>query len=216
MITFTDVINNNPTANTSGYFEELMTSVNSYIKGEYTSGRITGAEYAQVYLGMMQTAMQQAVQYSLQKDLVQAQVNQAEQQTANLVTENGNLVKQGLLFDSEKALKDQQRTNLVAEALNIPKQGLLIDAQKTEITNKALLTTQQIALVTAQTTSEGSQKLVLDAQKDLYVAQKQGFIDKTKIDSAKVIADTYAVQAGVNGAAPGQFDTSAITSRLPV
>ena len=40
MITFTDVINNNPTVNTSGYFEELMSSVNSYIKGEYTSGRI--------------------------------------------------------------------------------------------------------------------------------------------------------------------------------
>lgn len=194
MITFTDVINNNPTVNTSGYFEELMSSVNAYIKGEYSSGRITGAEYAQVYLSMMQTAMQQAVQYSLQKDLVQAQVNQAKQQTANLLIEAGNLTKQGLLIDAQKEL-----------AL---KQAL-------ETTNKASLLTQQQALVTAQTLSEGSQKLVLDAQKDLYIAQKQGFTDKTKIDSAKVIADTYAVQAGINGSAPNMFDPTAITTRLP-
>ena len=77
------------------------------------------------------------------------------------------------------------------------------------------LLTQQQALVTAQTLSEGSQKLVLDAQKDLYIAQKQGFVDKTKIDSAKVVADTYAVQAGINGSAPNMFDPTAITTRLP-
>lgn len=142
---FTDVINNTPAVNSSGHFYELMTSINAYIKKEYESGRLSGAQYAEVYLGMMQSALQQSIQYALQSSLV----------------------------------------------------------------------SEQLELVIAQTLSEGSQKLVLDAQKDLYAAQKQGFVDKTKIDSAKVVADTYAVQAGINGSAPSMFDPTAITSRLP-
>jgi hypothetical protein len=125
---FVDIINNNPTANTSGFLVELMTSINAYVKGEYTAGRITGTEYATVYLGAIQTAVAQAVQYGAQKTASDAQVALLEAKIAS-----------------------EQKTLEVAE--------------------------QQIAL---------------------YAAQAKGFEDKSKIDSAKVVADVLSMRMSLS------------------
>ena len=70
-----------------GLFEELMRAANSHIQAEHEAGRISGTNYATVYLGMMQTAMQTAMQYALQYptvnkqiELMNWQISQAEKQ----------------------------------------------------------------------------------------------------------------------------------------
>ena len=66
----------------SGVFDKLMHSINGNILVQYESGRIKGPEYAQVYLGSMQTAVVEAMKFMLTKeqiakdlDLKQAQID---------------------------------------------------------------------------------------------------------------------------------------------
>ncbi len=48
-----------------GVFDKLMAAVNAQIGTQYEKGRITGSDYANVYLGAIQSAMQFAIQYTL-------------------------------------------------------------------------------------------------------------------------------------------------------
>ena len=66
----------------SGVYDKLMHAINGNILVQYESGRIKGPEYAQVYLGSMQTAVVEAVKFMLTKeqiakdlDLKQAQID---------------------------------------------------------------------------------------------------------------------------------------------
>ena len=62
----------------TGYFDKMMASINVHIQNEFNSGRIKGTDYATVYLGSMQTAMQQSIQFALQENLTEAQVDKIE------------------------------------------------------------------------------------------------------------------------------------------
>ena len=66
----------------SGVFDKLMHAINGNILVQHESGRIKGTEYAQVYLGSMQTAVVEAMKFMLTKeqiakdlDLKQAQID---------------------------------------------------------------------------------------------------------------------------------------------
>lgn len=173
-LSFTDIINNNTQVNSSGYFKELMDSINAYIKKEYDSGRLSGSQYAEVYLSMMQTAIQQSVQYSLQKDLVQAQVNQAEQQTANLLIEANNLTKQGLLIDAQVTVLNKE-------------------ASTKQYTLDSLLPAQ-LGLVNQQANTSLKQS-------QLYDAQVTAFNKKTLIEKADLLTKSWAVLSSTSGTA---------------
>jgi len=51
------------TKNGTGYFDKFMDSINVHIEDQFVQGRITGKDYATVYLGALQAALQQAVAY---------------------------------------------------------------------------------------------------------------------------------------------------------
>ena len=55
----------------SGVFDELMMAVNGNIQVQYDNGRIKGTEYAEVYLGSMQTAIVEAMKYMLNKKTIE-------------------------------------------------------------------------------------------------------------------------------------------------
>ena len=59
----------------TGVFDVLISAVNKNIEIQYQKGRITGNDYAQVYLGGMQAVLQQAMQWVLQADTNAAQVD---------------------------------------------------------------------------------------------------------------------------------------------
>lgn len=77
--------------NGTGAFDILMRSVQAHLTKEYNAQRITGSNYADVYLGSMQAVLNQAVNFVLQRDtsywnalLIQEQAKAA--QYAVLVT----------------------------------------------------------------------------------------------------------------------------------
>lgn len=48
-----------------GIFDDLMETVTAHLEAQYLKGRITGTDYATVYLGALQSTVAQAVQYVL-------------------------------------------------------------------------------------------------------------------------------------------------------
>ena len=57
----------------TGVFDEMMKAVVAHLKVEYDARRITSDQYPQIYLGAMQTALTQAVLYTMQKPMVERQ-----------------------------------------------------------------------------------------------------------------------------------------------
>ena len=49
----------------SGSFDDLMEAVNIHLDAQFNIGRITGSDYATVYLGAMQAALQNSVAFTL-------------------------------------------------------------------------------------------------------------------------------------------------------
>ena len=68
--TIETIVSNEPSTNYSGFFVELMTSFNRYISEEYKANRLTGSQYAEVYLGGMQANLQAALAYAQHQDAV--------------------------------------------------------------------------------------------------------------------------------------------------
>ena len=134
-----------------GVFDQLMRSLKAHLHEEYNANRIRGSEYSQVYLGGLQAAMGQAIQWHLgaqiaqnQADLILAQTNLTEEQVQNAI-------KEGLLTDSRKeliaaqaSLTREQEKSLIEERPNIAKQGLQIEAQIGNIDSQKALTDAKI------------------------------------------------------------------------
>lgn len=97
-ILFTDVTEGTITGN--GYFDKLMASLKTHIQAEYSSGRIKGTDYATVYLGALQSAMAQAIQFALQEKQVEAQVDlsaaELKLKEAALLNENARILMEAV------------------------------------------------------------------------------------------------------------------------
>lgn len=65
----------------TGVFDTIMKAVNGNIKVEFDNGRITTNDYATVYLGALQTAIQQAMQFILTQPTVEKDLKMKEEQT---------------------------------------------------------------------------------------------------------------------------------------
>ena len=71
----------------TGVFDVIMKAANENIKIQNQTSRITGAEYAEVYLGTMQSAISEAMKFLLNKEqiikdleLKQTQINTTEEE----------------------------------------------------------------------------------------------------------------------------------------
>jgi len=58
----------------TGVFDDLMEAVTTHLEAQYQLGRITGTDFATVYLGAMQSALQQSVAYTIGQEKTNAEV----------------------------------------------------------------------------------------------------------------------------------------------
>ena len=150
-----------------GIFDKLMGVVNENIKLQYTEGRLTGAEYANVYMGSIQEVIRESVNFMLQKkvvekNLIEQDVNIAakefelEQVQAKWAIDADILANNKLLSDSEVDYK----TKLYDRELDYK------DAQIAKLAKDSDATDAQIALYERQTLGfeENKNQKLLEAQ----------------------------------------------------
>lgn len=175
-----------------GVFDYLMESMKDHLDIEYDKGRIKGSEYAQVYLGSLQSVLQTAVTFLLTKDkadqeakLIAAQILLAEQQKANAIVEGQNLVFQGEVLVAQKCKLQAEFDNLAVQKL------------RTEAENALLA--QKIVTERAQTQAVGvDADSVLGKQKLLYEAQTAGYTRDSEQKAAQIMVDTWKIRRTTN------------------
>lgn len=173
--------------NGTGIFDELMTAAHAHLDQEWGKQRITGTQYAEVYLGQMTAVLQQSVAFLVQRDaiylnnlLTQAQIDKA---------------------DKELALLDKQIELIEAQIASQEANNTLI-AQKVK-TEKAQI----------QDIVDGEAVVgVTGAQTALYKQQKEGFIRDAEQKALKIISDTWITRKTVDDGTPlpTGFDTGAV------
>lgn len=173
--------------NGTGIFDELMTAAHAHLDQEWGKQRITGTQYAEVYLGQMTAVLQQSVAFLVQRDaiylnnlLTQAQIDKASK---------------------ELALLDKQIELIEAQIASQEANNALI-AQKVK-TEKA-----QIQDIVDGEVVVG----VTGAQTALYKQQKEGFIRDAEQKALKIISDTWITRVTVDDATPlpAGFNTGAV------
>ncbi len=183
----------------SGVFDVLMESNKAHIEAEYSKGRITGADYSTVYLGMVQATLSASVQFLMQRDKIALEADLLQQQIANAT-------KQGLLID--KQIEDISKDiELKQVQINLaPKQEALLDAQICKLKAEFDLTMANLTktgketdLLAQKIVTEKAQVLelgvddnsVIGKQKALYTAQTDGFARDAEQKVAKLLTDTW-------------------------
>jgi len=176
----------------TGVFDKLMQAVEAHIDQEFKKNRIKGPEYATVYLGALQTTLDQSIRFLLDKDktlLIQKQIEKleaeialVEQQTANAIIEGTVLTAQECKLRAEYDLIMEQKLKSVAEA------ALL--AQK-KVTEQAQTSGTNIDVDS-----------VIGKQIQLYDAQKDGYRRDAEQKAAKLLADAWNVRKTMDDTTP--------------
>lgn len=171
-IILTDLTNATDGDDGDGVFDKLMVAVEHHMTEQYEAGRITGNDFATVYLGAMQSVLQQAMQYLLEEqaadkkaDLLQAQIDSEvknsevggviDLQKQKLQEEIDLIVaKTAESYENVTASRqDTVRKNLInsKQAIKLDKDTELVISQNSElllngVVERALKTEQKIAV----------------------------------------------------------------------
>ena len=124
----------------TGVFDIIMKAANENIKIQNQTSRITGAEYAEVYLGTMQTAISEAMRFLLNKDQSTKDLEVKQANIDLLNQQKDNLVKDNEVKDANIDLLNRQR-----EGFDDNKYQKLFEAQMNAwalMFSSGLLTTQ--------------------------------------------------------------------------
>lgn len=173
----------------TGIFDELMTAANAHLDSQFKNERITGTQYAEVYLGQLQAVLANAVQFLIERDktylnnlLINAQIELANKQLEQADKQLELLEKQ---IELQQAQSDLARQKI-----------------KTEIA--------QIADTVGGVAVGG----VIGAQVALYKQQRESFLRDAEQKSLKILADTWITRKTIDDGVevPVNFDTDALNA----
>ena len=174
-VTFDTLSDATTATNGTGNFDELMQVVTLHLEAQFAAGRITGTDYATVYLGALQSTLAQAVTFALSMEKANA--------------DTALTVAQELKVDADKLLVDAQELKVDAEKLKVDSEKALLDQKK--ITEYA-----QTGTTSANTLPNGSS--VAGKQITLFTEQAKGFKWNAENKYLKTLLDAYAINVSVS------------------
>ena len=165
----------------TGAFDVLMRALKEHLDTEYRAGRISGSDYANVYLGGLNQVMQTALAFVLQS------------QKAGLEAEL--IAKQIELVNQQRINAEVEMQVLQAQVCKLQAEFDLIQEQKLKGAAETALLTQKVVTERAQTLAVGvDADSVLGKQKALYQAQTDGFKRDAEQKAAKLMVDSWNVR----------------------
>ena len=173
--------------------DTLLEVLKKRLDDEFSKGRITGKEYANVYLSNVNAAISQSIQFELQKDISAAQAELIKQQRLNEVTQNQINLAQVKLLEAQEA-------NILDE---ISLRAIQKDIALVDLTIKSAELAQvqaQTGLIAKQIDSVSKDLLIKDSQ----LLQMEADLIKTENESqvvlnqaAKLVSDKLLVDANI-------------------
>lgn len=165
----------------AGVFDTLMRANKEHLEAEFKAGRIKGADYANVYLGSLQSVLAASVQFLLERDKAtllaektKAEIALLEQQLINATTENTVLIAQECKLRAEYDATQGQTLRATAE---------------TALLNQKIITER------AQTQAVGvEENSVVGRQKALFSAQTDGFKRDAEQKAADLLIKSWATR----------------------
>ena len=100
----------------SEIFDKLMIAVNGNIKVQFDNGHINTADYANVYLGALQSAIQSSMDFLLKEKLTEAQVALVVAQTTTEESNNTVKINQAALLTEQGLLVERQKAGFDDDA----------------------------------------------------------------------------------------------------
>lgn len=142
----------------SGLYDELMRTSQSHLEAEFKAGRIKGTDYANAYLGMMQANLSTGLQFVMQRELTNAQVEIAKEQ----IKQNE---KQNELLELQKTqLELANQTAQYNLEVTLPAQTAILEEQLLQAKEQTKLLGAQISQVNAQTALASAQETLVEEQ----------------------------------------------------
>ena len=207
----------------TGAFDDLMEAVNIHLEAQFNLGRITGSDYATVYLGAMQAALENSVAFVMGLEKTNADVVLTTKQGLKVDAEKLLVDAQELLVDNQSATELKKALDLVstttvrnaqsaADVTLKGKQGAKIDADKLLVDAQELKTDKEAALILQKQVTEYGQTRVtgntaphadsiLGKQATLYGEQAKGFQWNADQKYLKTLLDAWAVNISTAGVA---------------
>ena len=157
----------------TGAFDEIMKAAQVRLSHEYDHDRLKGTDYSKVYLGTMESAMQQSIAYVLGRQQASSQADLTIKQGELIDIEVINSLKQGELID-------QQILKMKAEVTVLEKELIIMDSKIDLAEQEVLKSTQEILNLKEQNrlTSAQTENTQYDSQ--LKNQQKLNLIDSLK------------------------------------
>ncbi len=159
-----------------GVFDDLMETANAHMDAQFKLGRITGTDYATVYLGVMQTVIQQAAAYVLGQ----------EKTNADVVASTATTTR-----DDTKSTADIVALVAQSAALTSKTAGEVSLLAQKEVTEFA-----QTGVATNTAPTAGS---IMGAQSLLYAEQAKGFKWNADQKYLKTLLDAWSVNTSTAG-----------------
>lgn len=182
---------------TKGALNEFMDVISTYLKAEYKADRINQNDYAQVYLGSLDSTLDKALQFALSKDKISAELELLAVQKdialiekAKLEQEKDLVAQQLLKLKEETALVKEQTKQVIAKTSDESK---LVTAQIKKIDQDVLVGKEQVlklkqeVVASKETVKQTiAQVAVLGAQETKLAKENLLIVQKTATEKAQI------------------------------
>jgi hypothetical protein len=173
----------------TGIFDKLMTAINSNIRVQYDNGRITGDDYATVYLGMAQTAINASMGFLIAEKEIEAKIAVMEKQAAVMEKQAAVVEKQALDLQKQIEIKEYQLATLLPD-------------EHTKNTKQLTILDKQATLIDAQKDGRLEETKYTNARKRIALSSR---IDNLLLEALKAQMQQIAT-VGAGGLTPGEED----------
>lgn len=166
-----------------GTFDTLMRAVSSHLASQFDGGKITGSDYANVYLNTISTTLNQSVQFLLGAEQLKYQVLLLQAQIEATKT-NTDLIK-------AQIRKMDADTNVSVKQLDV------MDKEISQLMANTLLTNKQIENVTKDIQVKTAQINQAEAQTSLVQQQRENAVKENTVitnQGTKVAAETLLLE----------------------
>lgn len=185
----------------TGTFDVFSAGIAAHLQGEYEANRITGADFTKAYISLMESALVQSVQFSLNKEQMywQSQLIQAQAITARvaLMTAKVQLAQAEMDAKTSAAnfaltkakIRESELASCAAQynlETTLPKETALLHSQIGKTNAEIGIALEQRLQVIEQTALTASQREEVDSQTAINVEQRLNVIEQTAVTHAQI------------------------------